>query len=182
MTGSGSSSRWSSRRTSSSTSSPGARSTWRAGGPSRASTSRSPSSARALAASSSGSSACSAGRRLATEPFLLEPVRYRETRSVGMLVLDDPSGRATTLAERVQRRSRAPRRVRARASRLAARTSRSCASASARGSTLRCRTWRRSLRPAPLLSFHVCTRQGRGTRSWSRVRLEHVREVGRMRR
>jgi 2'-5' RNA ligase len=38
----------------------------------------------------------------ATEPFLLAPVRYRETRSVGMLVLDDPSGRATSLAERVQ--------------------------------------------------------------------------------
>jgi 2'-5' RNA ligase len=38
----------------------------------------------------------------ATEPFLLEPARYRETRSVGMLVLADPSGRATSLAERVQ--------------------------------------------------------------------------------
>lgn len=38
----------------------------------------------------------------ATEPFLLEPVRYRETGSVGMLVLDDPSGGATALAERVQ--------------------------------------------------------------------------------
>jgi 2'-5' RNA ligase len=38
----------------------------------------------------------------AIEPFLLEPVRYRETRSVGMLVLADPSGRATSLAERVQ--------------------------------------------------------------------------------
>lgn len=37
-----------------------------------------------------------------TEPFLLEPARYRETRSVGMLVLGDPSGRATMLAERVQ--------------------------------------------------------------------------------
>jgi len=37
-----------------------------------------------------------------TEPFLLEPLRYRETRSVGMLVLADPSGRATALAERVQ--------------------------------------------------------------------------------
>jgi 2'-5' RNA ligase len=36
-------------------------------------------------------------------PFTLEPVRYRETRSVGMLVLADPSGRATSLAERVQR-------------------------------------------------------------------------------
>ena len=39
----------------------------------------------------------------ATEPFVLEPVRYRETRSVGMLVLSDPSGRATSFANRVQR-------------------------------------------------------------------------------
>ena len=38
----------------------------------------------------------------ATEPFSLEPARYRETRSVGMLVLADPSGRATSLAERLQ--------------------------------------------------------------------------------
>jgi RNA 2',3'-cyclic 3'-phosphodiesterase len=38
----------------------------------------------------------------ATEPFVLEPGRYRETRSVGMLVLADPSGRATGLTERVQ--------------------------------------------------------------------------------
>lgn len=37
-------------------------------------------------------------------PFELEPVRYRETRSVGMLVLTDPSGEATRLAERVQSR------------------------------------------------------------------------------
>ena len=39
-----------------------------------------------------------------TAPFALEPVRYRETRSVGMLVLDDPSGAATRLAERLQSR------------------------------------------------------------------------------
>ena len=38
----------------------------------------------------------------ATEPFALRLARYRETRSVGMLVLDDPSGRASSLAERVQ--------------------------------------------------------------------------------
>ena len=37
-----------------------------------------------------------------TEPFELELVRYRETRSVGMVVFADPSGRATSLAERVQ--------------------------------------------------------------------------------
>ena len=41
-------------------------------------------------------------RVLSTEPFDLEPVRYQETRSVGMLVLADPSGCATLLAERVQ--------------------------------------------------------------------------------
>jgi 2'-5' RNA ligase len=34
----------------------------------------------------------------------LTPVRYRETRSVGMLVLDDEGGRARALAEDVQER------------------------------------------------------------------------------
>lgn len=37
-------------------------------------------------------------------PFTLTPARYRETRSVGMLVLDDPSGQATRLADDVQGR------------------------------------------------------------------------------
>lgn len=36
------------------------------------------------------------------EPFTLEPIRYRETRSVGMLVLDDPTREAARLAERLQ--------------------------------------------------------------------------------
>jgi len=36
--------------------------------------------------------------------FELAPVRYRETRSVGMLVLNDPSGEATGLATRLQGR------------------------------------------------------------------------------
>jgi len=40
----------------------------------------------------------------AAVPFTLAPLRYRETRSVGMLVLDDPSGEAVRLAERVQSR------------------------------------------------------------------------------
>lgn len=35
---------------------------------------------------------------------VLRPRAYRETRSVGMLVLDDEGGRATELAERVQER------------------------------------------------------------------------------
>ena len=34
-------------------------------------------------------------------PFRLEPVRYRETRSVGMLVLADPSEGAARLADRL---------------------------------------------------------------------------------
>lgn len=37
-------------------------------------------------------------------PFTLEPVRYRETRSVGMLVLADRSGEASRLAERLHGR------------------------------------------------------------------------------
>jgi 2'-5' RNA ligase len=41
--------------------------------------------------------------RAASRP-VLRPVRYRETRSVGMLVLDDEGGRATMLAERLQER------------------------------------------------------------------------------
>jgi 2'-5' RNA ligase len=40
----------------------------------------------------------------AARPHTLSPVRYRETRSVGMLVLDDPSGEATRLAEQLQLR------------------------------------------------------------------------------
>ena len=37
-------------------------------------------------------------------PFELVPKRFRETRSVGMVVLDDPSGEATRLAERLHGR------------------------------------------------------------------------------
>jgi 2'-5' RNA ligase len=40
----------------------------------------------------------------ATGPFRLELVRYRETRSVGMLVLADQSGEAARLADRLHRR------------------------------------------------------------------------------
>ena len=47
-------------------------------------------------------------------------VRYRETRSVGMLVLADPSGQATSLADRVQRGLEKSRCVRARAPSVAA--------------------------------------------------------------
>jgi 2'-5' RNA ligase len=38
------------------------------------------------------------------EPFELRPLRYRETRTVGMIVLDDPSGAGAALADDVQGR------------------------------------------------------------------------------
>lgn len=40
----------------------------------------------------------------ATNPLVLAPRRYRETRSVGMLVLDDEDGRAGTLASDLHER------------------------------------------------------------------------------
>jgi 2'-5' RNA ligase len=40
-----------------------------------------------------------AGAARAAGPIVLEPVRYRETRSVGMVVLADASGAATALAD-----------------------------------------------------------------------------------
>ena len=40
----------------------------------------------------------------AEKPFELAPLRYRETRSVGMLVLADPSGGAGRLADDLHRR------------------------------------------------------------------------------
>jgi 2'-5' RNA ligase len=36
-----------------------------------------------------------------SEPAVFEPLRYRETRSVGMIVFSDEEGRATRLAERI---------------------------------------------------------------------------------
>jgi 2'-5' RNA ligase len=40
-----------------------------------------------------------AGAARTSAPIVLEPVRYRETRSVGMVVLGDESGAATALAD-----------------------------------------------------------------------------------
>jgi len=44
------------------------------------------------------------GAAAETSAFELVPRRFRETRSVGMVVLDDPSGEATALAERLHGR------------------------------------------------------------------------------
>ena len=53
-------------------------------------------------------------------PIVLRPDRYRETRSVGMLVFDDEAGAATALARRSARAPPPDRRVRAGAAALAA--------------------------------------------------------------
>jgi RNA 2',3'-cyclic 3'-phosphodiesterase len=45
-----------------------------------------------------------AASALAPPEIELQPLRYRETRTVGMIVLGDPGGAATALAEDVQRR------------------------------------------------------------------------------
>jgi len=100
--------------------------------------------------------------------FALEPVRYQETRSVGMLVLADPSGRATSWQSACSVGSKrsdctSPR------SAPGSRTSPCCAFVSAHGSHRRPQTSVRSLRPEPLLSFHVFTRRVRATKSWSHV-------------
>jgi len=44
------------------------------------------------------------GAAAASAPLELRPVRYRETKQVGMIVLDDPTGGATALAADVQAR------------------------------------------------------------------------------
>jgi 2'-5' RNA ligase len=46
-----------------------------------------------------GIAAATEAAAAAARPIRLEPVRYRETRSVGMLVLADEAGAATALAE-----------------------------------------------------------------------------------
>ncbi len=106
------------------------------------------------------------------EPFTLEPIRYRETRSVGMLVLDDPSGEATRLAERLQasletlgcyRREARPWLPHVTVLRFRERP-RLMPPSPLRPSS------DRSLRPRRLLSFHACTRLGRGTRFSKSVR------------
>ena len=81
----------------------GASSTSSEAGASTASTSRSPFSVRSLARTWRAIAEVMRREAAATEPFVLAPVGYRETRSVGMLVLDDPSGHAASLADRVQR-------------------------------------------------------------------------------
>jgi len=173
MTGSGSSSRSSFPRTSSQSSSGGAGTTSAAGilrlDPSRASTSRWRSSADSLAAPSSrscvrcatkplrrtrsSSSPCATGRRAPSE-CSSSPIRAAVPRHSPTGCRVASSGSAFTC------RSAEP----------GLHTSRSCGSGVDRGSTRLSRRSGVSLHPEPLLSFHVCTRQGRGTRSWNRVR------------
>ena len=68
---------------------------------------------------------------------VLTPARYRETRSVGMLVLDDQEGRATRIAEDAHGRLEQPRASTSPSGGSGFRTSRSSAFASDRGSSPR---------------------------------------------
>ena len=65
-----------------------------------------------------------------SDPFSLVPVRYRETRSVGMVVLEDPTGKAGTLAAGLHDRLARLGVYRPETRCLARRTSPSCASTS----------------------------------------------------
>ena len=143
----------------------------RAEGGRRASTSRSP---------SSGSQP-----RAALEPIVRRAAatrrRDRAVRARARSLPGDALGRdARSRRSERTARPRSPsacsarlersRRLRARAPAVAAARHRAALprATSARSSAARAR--RRSLRPAPLLSFHVCTRRGRSTRYWNRVR------------
>ena len=131
-----------------------------------------------------GSPAC--GRSRAIAAALREPAAgvgaacvlavrgYRETRSVGMLVLDDEGGRAAALAGRLHERAGGARRLPARAAAWLPHVTVLALPASGRGSTRASRPRARSFRPMRLLTVTVCARRGavRGSRT---VRLEYVR-------
>ena len=85
---------------------------------------------------------------------------YRETRSVGMLVLSDLDGAATRLAEDLQRRLEGLGVYEREQRRRGCPISRSFASGSVLGCGRRCRTWGRSVRPMPLL-YHSVLRSTR---------------------
>ena len=106
-----------------------------------------------------------------TTAFELVPKRYRETRSVGMLVLDDPSGEAMRLADRLHGRlealgvyAREARQWLPHATVVRFSNRRRDEGRSARLLPQRRPIWARSCRPRRLLSYHACTRPGPATR------------------
>ncbi len=98
----------------------------------------------------------------------LTPSRYRETRSVGMLVLEDDGGQATLLAgdvqERLERLGVYRREGRPWLPHLTVARWRERVPGS--GSSRR-RWYERSFRPTRLLTYPGCTPTGRGTKSWN---------------
>ena len=98
----------------------------------------------------------------ASPDLRLTPARYRETRSVAMLVLDDEEGRAAALAGDLQSRLGRLGVYRARPGR-GSRTSRSPVSGSRRGFGSSRRPWERLFRPTRLLIYLSCDRAGRST-------------------
>ena len=104
-----------------------------------------------------------------SEPIVLEPTRWRETRSVGMLVLSDQAaprrGSRTAVTPAWKPSASSERR-----SGRGCRTSRCFASASGRVWTLHCPGWEHSFRPTRLLTCLDCTRPEPGTRCWNASR------------
>jgi len=169
MTGSGSSSLSSFRQMSSRSSLHGASTISRAEGRRRASTSRSHSSeasrtkrstrseasfARRLHSRQVFCSSPSATRRLARSACSSSPTRVGRLRG-WLSAFTCAWKRQACIGERPGRGFR---------------TLPSCAFAGDRSCPRRSPRSGNSLRPASLLCFHVCTRRGRGTRYWSRVR------------
>jgi LigT like Phosphoesterase len=99
-------------------------------------------------------------------PMRLMLSRYRETRGIGMLVLEDGGGHATLLAEDVQERLEASACTDERVGH-GCRISRSPAGALGRGSSSSRRRWERLFRPTLLLTYPGCTQPGRSTKSWN---------------
>ena len=91
----------------------------------------------------------------AAGPIRLVPESYRETRSVGMLVLNDVGGGATRLADDLQGRL-AGRASTSRRNGPGSRTSPLSASGSGRGCSRRYPSSGRSVRPMPLPTILCC--------------------------
>ena len=90
----------------------------------------------------------------------LTPVRYRETRSVGMLVLEDEGGQRGSARRGRPGAAGTARRLPQRRSALAAAPHGGALARGGRGSGSSLRRYERSFRPTRLLTYPGCTRRG----------------------
>ena len=102
-------------------------------------------------------------------PIHISVARYRETRSVGMLVLDDAAAARARSRPTCLCAARPARRLRAGAAALASPRHRRSVSGAAAAATGAPRPRTRSVRPAPLFTFPGCAPAGRSTRFSNRL-------------